>query len=398
MISVAEASAIVNQQNIKLETVYVPLIDALNRVLAEDIVADRNLPPFDKVAMDGIGIRFQDWQSGQRSFPIVGTQFAGMAALEVETVGSCIEIMTGAPLPTFYDTVIRYEDVIINAETGIAKVADIEVLSAQNVQSTGNDKKQGEIVLKKNSVIGAAEIAILASVGRIEVPVLQFPKVAIIATGDELVPVDTVPLPYQIRMSNVWAIAAALSKLKIEYQQFHLNDDPEVLTVKLKEIMGEFPVIMLSGGVSKGKADHIPDILTALGVEKLFHRVAQKPGKPFWFGKKTDSHLFFAFPGNPVSTFLCFYKYFVPWYEQITGRKSKSISAHMAEDFEFNPRLTYFLQVSTYYDGATLMARPMSGMGSGDFANLAHVDAFIELPAEQSIFKKGEVYPLLTFG
>jgi molybdopterin molybdotransferase len=282
MISVAEASAIVNQQNIKLETVYVPLIDALNRVLAEDIVADRNLPPFDKVAMDGIGIRFQDWQSGQRSFPIVGTQFAGMAALEVETVGSCIEIMTGAPLPTFYDTVIRYEDVIINAETGIAKVADIEVLSAQNVQSTGNDKKQGEIVLKKNSVIGAAEIAILASVGRIEVPVLQFPKVAIIATGDELVPVDTVPLPYQIRMSNVWAIAAALSKLKIEYQQFHLNDDPEVLTVKLKEIMGEFPVIMLSGGVSKGKADHIPDILTALGVEKLFHRVAQKPGKPFW--------------------------------------------------------------------------------------------------------------------
>jgi molybdopterin molybdotransferase len=215
MISVAEASAIVNQQNIKLETVYVPLIDALNRVLAEDIVADRNLPPFDKVAMDGIGIRFQDWQSGQRSFPIVGTQFAGMAALEVETVGSCIEIMTGAPLPTFYDTVIRYEDVIINAETGIAKVADIEVLSAQNVQSTGNDKKQGEIVLKKNSVIGAAEIAILASVGRIEVPVLQFPKVAIIATGDELVPVDTVPLPYQIRMSNVWAIAAALSKLKI---------------------------------------------------------------------------------------------------------------------------------------------------------------------------------------
>jgi molybdopterin molybdotransferase len=227
--------------------------------------------------------------------------------------------------------------------------------------------------------------------------VLKFPKVAIIATGDELVSVDEVPLPYQIRMSNVWAIAAALSKLKIEYQQFHLNDDPEVLTVKLEEIMADFPIIMLSGGVSKGKADYIPDILAVLGVEKLFHRVAQKPGKPFWFGKKHDSHIFFAFPGNPVSTFLCFYKFFVPWFYLITGRKNNPISAQLAEDLEFNPRLTYFLQVATYYEGAKLMARPMSGMGSGDFANLAHVDAFIELPAERSTFKKGEVYPLLAF-
>uniref|UniRef100_UPI00404948D0 molybdopterin molybdotransferase MoeA n=1 Tax=Fulvivirga sp. TaxID=1931237 RepID=UPI00404948D0 len=398
MISVAEATAIVNQQSIRLETINVPLIESLNRVLAIDVVADRNLPPFNKVAMDGIAIRIQDWQTGQRSYPIVGTQFAGMAAIETEVNGSCIEIMTGASLPEFYDTVIRYEDLTIDTEKSIAAVADIQISKGQNVQKAGNDKKEGEVILKENSVIGPAETAILASVGMKHVPVFQFPKVAIIATGDELVPVDVVPLPYQIRMSNVWAIAAALSKLKIEYQQFHLNDDPEVLTEKLKQIMRDFPIIMLSGGVSKGKADHIPDILAALGVEKLFHRVAQKPGKPFWFGKKHNSHLFFAFPGNPVSTFLCFYKYFVPWYSQMNSFTSRPIFAQLTEDFEFKPQLTYFLQVATYYDSATLMAQPMSGMGSGDFANLAHVDAFLELPAEKSAFKKGEVYPLLTFG
>ena len=154
---------------------------------------------------------------------------------------------------------------------------------------------------------------------------------------------------------------------------------------------------MFSGAVSKGKFDYLPEILNELAVQKLFHKVRQRPGKPFWFGKK-DQTTIFAFPGNPVSTFVSCLNYFIPWLlKSLELDTSKKDSAVLAEDFYFKPDLTYFLQVKIKNDAGTLSASPIAGNGSGDLANLTHNDAFMELPSDRTDFKKGEAFPIIKY-
>lgn len=228
----------------------------------------------------------------------------------------------------------------------------------------------------------------MASAGKTIVKVQMPPSVAVISTGDELVEITVNPLPYQIRMSNSYLLAAALERVGVKANLFHLTDDKELLFNKLKEILSNHDVILLSGGVSAGKKDFVPEILTDLGVKKLFHKVAQKPGKPFWFGKTDEGKTVFALPGNPVSTFLCFCKYFLE-------RKNESVI--LDKDLFFKPDLTYFVPVKTYFQEGKLMATPFEGSGSADFANLTDCDGFVELPAENQVFKKGEVFEFIRF-
>ena len=155
-------------------------------------------------------------------------------------------------------------------------------------------------------------------------------------------------------------------------------------------------LIILSGGVSKGKFDFIPKTLEHLGVKKLFHQISQKPGKPIWFGRSL-SHTVFALQGNPVSTYMCFYRYLKPWLEKSMGATPKKEYAILASDFQFVPALTYFLQVKTENENGKLMAYPNTGGGSGDFANLKAVDGFLELPLSKPEFKAGEVFPYYSF-
>lgn len=394
MISVSEASSIINSRLFKPLVTEVPLEGAAGHVLAEVCKADRDLPPFDRVTMDGIAIAFDSFRQGQRTFQLAGVQAAGQPALTLPSYDHAIEVMTGAMLPYGTDTVIRYEDLEIKNNVASILISSIE--DRQNIHPQAQDARQQDVLLSPGMPLSPAETALLASIGKSSIKVYALPQTAIISTGDELVPVDTQPRPWQIRRSNGYAIQAALKEMNHPATLFHVSDDESTLKTELKKIFESHSLIILSGGVSKGKFDFIPAVMEELGIQKLFHQVSQKPGKPFWFGRSAK-HTVFALPGNPVSTYLCFYRYIKPWLLKSCGIEPATSKAILAKDFSFKPALTYFLQVKIKNEDGKVMAYPDAGGGSGDFANLKQVDGFVELPMDKTEFKAGEVFPYFSF-
>jgi molybdopterin molybdotransferase len=395
MITTQQALQIILENTTDFGTEEIPFLNSLGRILKEDIVADRDFPPFNRVSMDGIAVQYNIFEKGTRKFSVENIQAAGAEQLEMKDNEGCLEVMTGAVLPNNTDSVIPYEQVSI--ENGIAAINIDEIKFQQNVHRKGKDRKEGDVLIQKNTVISAAEIGVLATVGKAKVSVAKLPKVMIVSTGDELVEVAEKPLPHQIRKSNVYTLVALLKRLNIKAETTHIIDEKLLLKQKINSFLQEFDVLIFSGAVSKGKFDYLPEVLDELGVEKLFHKVKQRPGKPFWFGVKENVSVF-AFPGNPVSTFVGCLKYFYPWYQKSVGMRFENLQkAILAEDFFFKPELTYFLQVKlTNIDGKQ-MATPEMGNGSGDLANLADADAFLELPDDRNEFKKGEVFPVINY-
>jgi molybdopterin molybdotransferase len=395
LINLKEALEIVlkNSENFGIEEV--DFLNSSNRVLKEFVFADRDFPPFDRVSMDGIAISSEAFNNGQRTFKIEGIQAAGSPQLTLQNTSNCMEAMTGAVLPKNTDSVIQYE--LLTIENGIASVHLEAVKSFQNIHLKGTDKKQGDLLINENTLISPAEIGIFATVGKTTVKVAKQPKVMVVSTGNELVEVDEIPADHQIRRSNVFTLVSLLEHLKIKAETLHILDDKKVLLTKIESLLSNYDVLIFSGAVSKGKFDFIPEVLDQLGVKKLFHEVKQRPGKPFWFGKKGEKTIF-AFPGNPVSTFVNCVKYFYPWHYKSVGLNFENKQqAILSEDFYFKPELTYFLQVKLNQVEGKLMATPISGKGSGDLANLADADAFLELPDNRSNFTKGEVFPVIIY-
>ncbi len=398
MTTVEQATLIIQNQVRDYGTETVPFERSAGRVLAEHIFADRDMPPFNRVTMDGIAIQYAAFAGGLRSFTIAGTQAAGDKPLSFREKNYCIEIMTGAVLPDTMDTVIRYEDVLISGSD--AEVITEEIRQGQNIHFKGSDKLQGAIVAVKGQIITPAIISIIASVGKTWVLVKKLPRVVIISSGDELVEVDETPAPYQIRRSNNYTVKAVLQQHGLMAAMLHIPDDPITTQTEITQCLKGYDVILLSGGVSMGKFDYLPQALEQTGVAKLFHKVKQRPGKPFWFGADKSGVLAFAFPGNPVATFMCLHRYFLPWLNATLGLPGQAPKfAALAADFVFEPDLQYFLQVKVNYNSdASLTATPLAGNGSGDFANLADTDAFMELPAGRSEFYKDEIFRIWPFG
>ena len=399
MISVKEALKTVlnSTQDFGTETSVekIPFIKSVGRILKEEIVADRDFPPFNRVSMDGIAIDYTSFKKGQRAFNIEGIQAAGSEQITLQNNENCIEVMTGAVLPNNSNTVIRYEDVSL--ENGIATIiTDAIVNEEQNIHVKGKDGKVGDVLVEENTIISAAEIGVLATVGKSFVKVAKQPKVMIISTGDELVGVNELPLEHQIRRSNVFTLVSLLERLNISSETAHITDDKPVLKSKINRYLQEYDVLLFSGAVSKGKYDFLPEVFNELGVEKLFHKVAQRPGKPFFYGK-TDSCKVFGFPGNPISTFVNCLVYFYPWYYKSAGVEIKEETAILGEDISFKPNLVYFLQVKLESENGELIAFPISGNGSGDLASLVKTDAFIELPNDKIELKKGEVFKIIRY-
>lgn len=394
LISVEEAEKLVLSNLYSPTVEQVPLENSRGRVLASAVTADRDFPPFDRVMMDGIALTYEALNSGQRKFSVEGLQAAGDEQQSLRDPSNCLEIMTGAVLPKGCDLVIRYEDVSI--VDGIAEVQVDQFKQFQNIHAKGMDQREGMTLIDAHQQIRAAEIAVLATVGLHKVPVLTIPRVLIVSTGDELVDVEVTPLPHQIRKSNVHALEATCEGLGLKTDRWHLQDDPTEISTSLERALLDYDVILLSGGVSKGKKDYLPGILDDLGVNKHFHRVKQRPGKPFWFGTRRST-VVFAFPGNPVSTYMCSMRYFVPWLQKSMGMEAPAPKAVLQEDFNFRPGLSYFLQVELRQSNGILEATPNTGQGSGDLVNLVETDAFLELPAERTNFEKGEVFPLWRF-
>ena len=394
MVTVSEATSIILSHLFIPRKEKVKIMVSTGRILAESIQADRDLPPFDRVTMDGIALSSDEFRDGVRTFKVSGVQAAGHGRLRVAEPASCIEVMTGAMMPEGTDTVVRYEDLEINDRNATVK---LETLSkGDNVHFRGMDARKNDVLLSPGIKISPAEVVLMASVGRPEVEVYAFPKTAIISTGDELVSIDQIPLAHQIRQSNSHGLQAALYEMSCEANFFRITDQKDVLEKSLSTILGHHQLIILSGGVSKGKFDYVPQVLESLGVKKMFHQISQKPGKPFWFGVSQDQTVF-ALPGNPVSTYMCFYRYIKPWLMKSFGVDYLFPTATLAQDFSFTPALTYFLQVRIKNENGRPMAYPDAGGGSGDFVNLKDVNGFLELPAEKSDFKKGDVFSFIPF-
>lgn len=395
MTEVSEAEALIlgNMPRFAVESVSTEHSAA--RVLLEEIRAERDQPPFDRVTMDGIAIAHADWARGLREFEIAGTQAAGAPALALSAPGQCVKIMTGAVRPEGADTIIPIERLSI--ETGRARVADdADPQPGRFIHARGSDRRLGERVLDSGQRLGAPEIAVLASAGCAEVAVARRWKVAVVSTGDELVGVDEPIEPFQIRSSNGVAIAAALEQTGLaRATRVRLKDEPGALLDAVQHLHVDHDALVLSGGVSMGEFDFVPAVLERLGVELVFHRINQKPGRPMWFGMSGAGKPVFALPGNPVSTLVCVARYVAPAFRFAAGLKPAPVErAKLTADVEAPQGMTYFLPVKLCWsESGEELAEPRPTNTSGDFVSLAGTDGFVELPPGPSRFPAGTVAP-----
>ena len=371
----------------------VPLETAMGRVLAEDIVADRNFPPFNRATKDGIAINYDAVEKENTSFKIEGVLAAGMPSQLLENTSNCLEIMTGAVVPGNADTVVMYEHLIIeNGSATLTKTPN----RGQDIHLNGSDQKKGDLVLEKHSTISAAEIGVLAAVGKASIKVRTLPKVAIVSTGNELVEVEEIPLPHQIRKSNIHTLYAALSEEGIVPTKLHLPDEKASIKNALQNTLKEHNAVLLSGGVSKGKFDFLPQVLEELGVEKIFHGVFQRPGKPFWFGIQRDTNtVVFSFPGNPVSTFANYNVYFKDWLRRSLGLPQPKIDVILKEAVEVKGDFTLLLRVKLSFNRGHLVASLVKENGSGDLCSLVNTDGFIVLEPKIDAYEIGELVPFV---
>ena len=398
MISVAEAEATIRDHVPLLGDESVALADASGRVLRESITSDRPFPPFDRVAMDGIAINSKDYENGTRRFPVAFIQAAGSPAQALTTPSQCVEVMTGAVLPDGTDCVIPFEK--IKLSNGLVELTDQETpMPYDNVHRKGSDRDAGTELLCVGTRLRGPQIAVAATVGATTVRVSTQPHVAIISTGSELVPVSATPAPHQIRQSNVHAIETALHLAgHTRTTRHHIADDAAAIRDLLSECLSTSDIIILSGGVSAGRYDFVPDVVTELGISIHFHHVRQRPGKPLLFGSIAGQTSVFGLPGNPVSALVCLHRYILPAIAAAQGcpipSTQERATAVLAEDLTFKKPLTCFKPVRLIAgeDGYRAVSVPMNG--SGDLAGLAQSDGILELPEKQTTFTKGSPYPI----
>jgi len=346
--------------------------------------------------MDGYAVRASALAAGVRRFRIGAIQAAGRAPLALdESADACIEIMTGAVLPAGADCVVPYEEASRGEGDGIAvSDAGAAMGPGHSVNLRGADHRAGEVLVRAGARLTGREIAVAASCGYATLSVSHAPRIGILSTGDELVEVDAPVAPHQIRRSNDRALRAALAAAGYPGSEcFHLRDDRDEIEHLLWHTVAEFDVVLVTGGVSKGKFDLLPAELDRQRVRKIFHGLAQRPGKPFWFGISSRMTPVFALPGNPVSAYTCLCRYVVPALDHASGLTARlPLLAALATPVEFKPRLARLLPVTVASGpGAELLATPADVETSDDFGGLVDTDGFVELPAEQDRFPAGYV-------
>ncbi|MEK9740788.1 MAG: molybdopterin molybdotransferase MoeA [Flavobacteriaceae bacterium] len=395
-ITYEKAISIIKDHPFKRNIVSFPIEKAGGCILAETFIADRDFPPFDRVTMDGIAIQYSSYAKGQKEFKIASTVAAGSPQSDLADPTQCIEIMTGAILPLKSDTVIPYENITV--EEGKVTLKNFPIREGQNIHFRGSDLKAEATLVTKGSRLSSAEISIAAAIGKSHIKVEKLPSTVIISTGDELVDINETPQPYQIRRSNVYGIQNTLNEWGIKADLKHLSDNVLQMESSLKLLLEKYDVLILTGGVSKGKYDYLPQVLVSLGVKKQFHKIQQRPGKPFWFGTTENNKRIFALPGNPVSSFVCLYSYIKKWFQFSLGLEEDNYKVVLDQDLTFEPDLTFFKEAKIKIDiDGTIRATPLKGNGSGDFTNLVNADGFLKFPQNKSHFKKGEYFSFISF-
>ena len=394
LLSVAEAERIVLETVPPLPAEDCPLASALGRVLREPILADRDLPPCDRVTLDGIAVRHAAWLAGRREFRCEAIQPAGTKQRTLADPDACLEIMTGAELPVGCDTVIPYEELVL--ADGVARVkTGAAPVRGQGIHQCGSDATAGGTLVPAGARVMAREIGSAAAVGCSTLRVALRPRMAVVTTGDELVAVDQQPERHQLRRSNEHALCAALqSGGGGAADRFHLRDLEHEIAAALRRLTAEYDWLVLCGGVSKGRFDFLPRVLEELHVTQHFHGVSQRPGKPFWYGTTRRATPVFALPGNPVSALICLRRYVLPALETALGAGSAPAQfVALAADIERHPTFTRFIsaRLASEASDARVWAWPAPTNTSGDFAGLAGSDGFAELPPGNETGTKGTI-------
>jgi molybdopterin molybdotransferase len=396
MIPVAEAIRIVKQQTSALPTESVSLAQARGRFLAQDIVADSDLPPFDRSQMDGYALRASDAQNVPAKLRIVGESAAGRGWHHEVKAGEAVRIMTGAPVPTGADSVQQVE---FTRELGqVNEAAEVEIINAvtpgRSIVTRGSEIKAGETVLSAGEQIGAAAMAVLASFGYAQINVGRQPKVAVLATGSELVAIEQRPGRDQIRDSNNFSIAAYAELAGAIVERLPLaGDDTSLLKRQITEAAKRSDVIVTSGGVSVGAYDFTKPALRELKAEIFFERVALRPGKPAVFARLPNGTLFFGLPGNPVSVSVTFNLFARTALLAMQGAKETTLPedwAVLARPVKGAVERESYLpaQLSTNEEGI-LMAEPLKWGGSSDFVGFVLATSLIIVAQDAGVLEPG---------
>ena len=399
MISVAEAIQIVRQQTAPLATERVRIEQTLGRVLAADVVADTDLPPFDRSQMDGYAVRAEDVSAVPTRLRIVGESAAGKGWHNQLEEGQAVRIMTGAPVPAGADSVQQVE---LTTELKDGTVVELleTVETGRSIVKRGSEITAGEVVLRAGTTINAAMMAVLAAFGYAQVEVFQKPRVAVLATGSELVPVDQKPGQDQIRDSNNYSISAYAELAGAVTERMPLTgDETSLLKDQIAEAAKRCDLIVTSGGVSMGVYDLTKAALKELDAEIFFERVALRPGKPAVFARLPNGTLVFGLPGNPVSvsvTFNLFARAALLAMQGTVEPALKRETAVLARSVKGTAdRESYLPAQLTSNDDAELVAFPLKWGGSSDFVAFALTTALVIVPANVKTIEAGSLVSVL---
>ncbi len=369
------------------------LLESLNLVLSENITSEDDIPAYDNSAMDGYALIAKDTKGANASpvsLKLLDVDIpAGKIPLTNLEHGSCMAIMTGAPIPNNCDAVIRKED---TKKIGTEILACKQCEAGENIRRKGEDIKKGEVALQKDKKIFAADIGVLASLGKMNIPVYRPPVVGIISTGDEIIPIDKKLSIGRVRDSNSYSLSAQLKELGIEYIPFGIvKDNQKAMCQKIMEGLSKCDILLLSGGVSVGDYDFVKETLIGLGAELIFWKVNQKPGKPLVFLTYGDQYIF-GLPGNPVSVMVCFEMYVRPLIKKIIGDRDlfrPRVIAKAAHEFINKKGRVHFARVRLVKKEGRYFFCSTGMQGSGILTSLSRADGIAVFGEQAGNIQKG---------
>jgi molybdopterin molybdotransferase len=402
MLSVDEALKLVLEHARPIPAREVPTAEAQGLVLAEPITSDIDSPPHDKSIVDGYAVISADIMAPGQELLVLEEITAGTVPTRTVEPGTATRIMTGAPLPSGADAVVMVEQTALAGDR--VRIGQSPVRVGQNIMRRAASLARGQVVLAAGKFLRGIEIGLLAEVGQTRVAVLPAARVAILATGNELVTVDQIPAAGQIRNSNGPLLAGLARQSGAEQLELGIARDERVDLMAKVTLGVAHDILMLSGGVSAGVLDLVPQVLAELGVEQVFHKVNLKPGKPLWFGVKRHPEngrqtLVFGLPGNPVSGLVCFELFVRPAIQKLSGRDPVGlprVSAKLTQDHQQRgERPTYWPARMDLADPSVPHVTPLPWKGSGDLRTLSDANCLALFPAGDRTFQAGELVTVL---
>jgi molybdopterin molybdotransferase len=378
----------ISKLNHVTSTVNLSVWDAAGYVLAQDLIADRNYPPFDRATRDGYAVRASESTAGT-TLRCIGEIKAGDALTQPLEQGTCVQIMTGAPMPPDADAVVMIE--YTSRDKDFVHFQQ-SATKGQNIVTAGSEAAKEQTLLSSGAHLGYAELGLAAQIGAAQLRCAKKPRVAILSTGDEIVPVDASPGPYQIRNSNGVSLAAQVRDVGGEPVILgNASDRIESLGDKIQQGLQE-DLLVLSGGVSMGKYDLVEDVLKSLGATFYFDAVAIRPGKPAVFAMCNHKPVF-GLPGNPISTMVTFELFVVPAIDLLSGSPARPLpflKATLAEAMKEKPGMTHFLPARVQFDSGEPRVKPLAWKGSGDTVAMAKANCFLVVGADIQTLAPGE--------